>query len=192
MKHHSEVLIYSSGGTSQATVRRHYLRWRAEQSPPLPDRCDNVGCHFHTNPLIWNGKELPLILDHIQGNNADNRPRSLRLLCPNCDSQLPTRGGANKGRVKKSPSGFAIIDPSGGREFSLFADREGIEESRTREAACQPIGIDLADRSLTFDNTTVVAGGTLVVDGHCYQVPDGGSHDIGSDKVKMILFTANR
>jgi hypothetical protein len=191
MKRQSEVLTYSSGGTPQATVRRHYLCWREQQSPPLPYRCDNVDCHFHSNPLIWNGKELSLILDHIHGNNSDNRPRSLRLLWPNCDSQLPTRGGANKGRVEKSPKGFAIVAPRGRRELSLFADSEGVEESAsTTDTACLPMGIDLTD--CEFVNPVVVSGGTLVVDGHSYQVPVNGSHVIGSENVKMKLFEKNR
>lgn len=191
MKRQSDVLAYRSGGRSQATVRRHYLRWREEQYPPLPYRCDNVDCHFCTNPLIWNGKELSLILDHINGNNSDNRPRNLRLLCPNCDSQLPTRGGANKGCVEKSASGFAIMDSNGRREFSLFADGEGIEKlAGTTDARCQPMGIKLTD--CEFDNPIVVAGGTLLVEGRFYQVPENGSHAIGSDKVKMRLFAENR
>jgi hypothetical protein len=64
---------------------------------------------FFTAPLKWNGKELKLTLDHIEGNNTDNRPEMLRLLCPNCDAQLDTRGGKNKGKVEKSSGGFALI-----------------------------------------------------------------------------------
>ena len=94
---------------SQSTVRRHYLKWRAEQGKPL--RCDNPDCVFHREPLIWNGSPLPLVLDHENGNNSDNRSENLRLLCPHCDSQLETRGGANKGRIQKSESMFAIVGP---------------------------------------------------------------------------------
>jgi len=43
----------------------------------------------------WNGKELTLQLDHINGVNDDHRLDNLRLLCPNCHSQTPTFGGGN-------------------------------------------------------------------------------------------------
>jgi hypothetical protein len=85
-------------------------------------RCDNPACFFHTNPLIWNGKPLKPILDHKGGNNTDNRPEMLQLLCPNCDSQQPTRGGANKGRIEKSEGGFAKVSKDGKRDYILPAE----------------------------------------------------------------------
>jgi len=86
-----EVLCHRSVGPSRANVWRYYLRWRAVQDPPLPIRCDNPKCFFYNDPLRWNGEPLKPILDHRDGNNSDDRPEMLRLLCPNCDSQLPTR-----------------------------------------------------------------------------------------------------
>jgi hypothetical protein len=118
-----EVLRYSqTEEIARATVRRHYLRWRTNQTPPKGERCDNPDCKFFSENLEWNGKQLPLILDHVNGCNTDNTPKNLRLLCPNCDSQLSTRGGANKGRVEKSSGGFALVRPDGLKDHHLPAE----------------------------------------------------------------------
>ena len=116
------ALRYRRTGPSRATVRRQYLCWRQAQNPPLPVRCDNPACRFHTEPLIWNGRPFKPILDHKEGNNTDNRPEMLQLLCPNCDSQQPTRGGANKGRIQKSEGGFAKVSKDGNRDYVLPAE----------------------------------------------------------------------
>ena len=115
-----DVLCYRIKGASRDTVRRHYLRWRPPQDPPLPERCDNPDCLFHTHPLVWNDKPLKPILDHIDGHNTDNRPEMLRLLCPHCDAPLETRGGANKGRIEKATGGFAKLSRDGKRCYVLL------------------------------------------------------------------------
>ena len=59
---------------------------------------------------IWNQKPINLILDHIDGNPANHNISNLRLVCPNCDSQLPTFKSRNMGngrhnRMKRYHSG---------------------------------------------------------------------------------------
>lgn len=48
----------------------------------------------------WNNKELKFILDHIDGNAANNARDNLRLICPNCDSQLDTYKSKNKNSAR--------------------------------------------------------------------------------------------
>lgn len=38
----------------------------------------------------WNGKRLPMEVDHIDGNTKNNDLTNLKVLCPNCHSQTPT------------------------------------------------------------------------------------------------------
>lgn len=45
----------------------------------------------------WQGKPVPLVLDHINGNPYDNNLGNLRVICHNCNAQTPTFAGRNKG-----------------------------------------------------------------------------------------------
>jgi hypothetical protein len=46
----------------------------------------------------WRGEPIPLVLDHINGNASDWAVTNLRLVCPNCDAQLPTFKNRNRGK----------------------------------------------------------------------------------------------
>ncbi len=45
----------------------------------------------------WQGKEIVLQVDHINGDATNDMPNNLRLLCPNCHTQTDTFAGKNKG-----------------------------------------------------------------------------------------------
>lgn len=54
-------------------------------------------CAVCSLPNTWNGQDLRFILDHTDGNSSNNTRENLRLVCGNCDLQLPTSRGKNRG-----------------------------------------------------------------------------------------------
>lgn len=56
-------------------------------------------CSWCGNPGTWNGNELTLHLDHINGINNDNRIDNLRILCPICHALTDTFRGRNKKHI---------------------------------------------------------------------------------------------
>lgn len=56
----------------------------------------------------WNGEELHFILDHIDGDATNNKRDNLRLICPNCDSQLPTYKARNIGKCTRKYKPYRI------------------------------------------------------------------------------------
>lgn len=61
---------------------------------------DDSICKICGQSILWNGRKLTMILDHINGDNHDNRPGNLRWICPNCNSQLDTFAGRNINKCK--------------------------------------------------------------------------------------------
>jgi len=74
-----------------STYKSSGFRKRLINSGLLINKCYVCGL----DPF-WNNQPLTLRLDHINGIHNDCRIENLRLVCPNCDSQLPTFGSKNK------------------------------------------------------------------------------------------------
>jgi hypothetical protein len=49
----------------------------------------------------WAGKDILLVVDHVDGNSDNQILSNLRLVCSNCDSQLPTYKGKNHGHGRQ-------------------------------------------------------------------------------------------
>lgn len=58
----------------------------------------------------WQGETIVLDLDHINGDNKDNRISNLRFLCPNCHSQTDTFKGRNKNSGKKKVTDSDLLE----------------------------------------------------------------------------------
>lgn len=91
----SDILIKNS-----TYANSWHLKNRLIKENILKNECSLCGLQ-----PFWNGKPMIMILDHINGIHNDNRLENLRLVCPNCNSQLDTNCGKN---VKDRKQRFCI------------------------------------------------------------------------------------
>ena len=80
-----EILVKDSKYTNMSSLKARILK-----SDIIEYKCAICGINE------WLGKKLILQLDHINGDNRDNRLENLRFLCPNCHSQTETFCRKNK------------------------------------------------------------------------------------------------
>lgn len=71
----------------EATARKHAKRYLIEKNG---NTCSICGI------TEWMGKPAPLVCDHIDGDSSNNNIENFRLVCGNCDAQLPTFKSKNK------------------------------------------------------------------------------------------------
>lgn len=93
---HKRKLIYQriEDGTYQSlnqTILREYL---IQQRGNKCEECGWNKIHPITN-------QVPLSVDHKDGNSENNNPDNIRLLCGSCHTLTPTYGNLNKGHGRQ-------------------------------------------------------------------------------------------
>lgn len=87
-----EILIENSPYKCSTTLFKRLVREGIKEL-----KCEDCGL------TEWMGRPIPLQLDHVNGNNRDNRLDNLRVLCNNCHGLTETWCGKNK--VRKTSTG---------------------------------------------------------------------------------------
>ena len=87
---HSVPKILAGISTNASAIKRYISETKGYE------------CVWCGNNGKYNGKDLVLQLDHIDGNSDNNNLENLRLLCPNCHSQTDTFTKRQKKDTKRN------------------------------------------------------------------------------------------
>lgn len=97
-QHYEWVEKWKSGDVDgmigQYQASKHIKRYLLEKYGCKCQRCGWGKVNKHTG-------NIPLEIDHIDGDYKNNRESNLTLLCPNCHSLTDTYKGANKGKGRE-------------------------------------------------------------------------------------------
>ena len=125
VKRNTENIFIKNSTASQQTLRRWYIK----------GQYTNYECSICGQGPCWQGKELTLILDHIDGQNHNNELSNLRWVCPNCNQQLETTG-YRKMRVANLRKKYYCIDC--GKEIYASSERCAECYSKSRRIVNRP------------------------------------------------------
>lgn len=98
-----DILVENSTYNSTTNLRLRLLKESIKSH--RCEKCKNT---------MWNGKKIPLELEHCNGIRTDNRLENLKLLCPNCHAQTRWYRGKNIGRLDQLAESGSLKDSQSG------------------------------------------------------------------------------
>ena len=90
-----------SGKSGEYQISNYIRRYLLDKHNHKCSRCG----WGETNPYTGN---IPLEIEHIDGNYNNNTEDNLTVLCPNCHSLTATYKGANRGHGRKERSKYNL------------------------------------------------------------------------------------
>ena len=89
-KYPDELIFIENSCVSNGVVKNRLM-----SNPTYEHKCELCSIKEWYDPFENKIKPINLELDHINGNERDNRKENLRLICSNCHSFTPTYKGRN-------------------------------------------------------------------------------------------------
>jgi len=140
-----------------STFSRSRLKARIRREGIIPYQCGSCGLGD-----VWEGAELVLVLDHINGVHNDHRKENLRFLCPNCNSQTPTFAGRNSRKPSRTCETCETVVRRESRYCRSCAGKKRYRETRQQrppktelEALVKEHGYRATGRMFDVSDTTI-------------------------------------
>jgi hypothetical protein len=104
-KYTEEFIFKENSEVSNKVVKNRLM-----SNPTYEHKCELCSVKEWYDPFEKKIKPVNLELDHINGNERDNRKENLRLICSNCHSFTPTYKGRNiNGGIRKGENKISDI-----------------------------------------------------------------------------------
>jgi 5-methylcytosine-specific restriction endonuclease McrA len=139
----------------------------------------------------WMGKDIPLDLDHMDGDPWNNRIENLRILCRNCHAQTETFGAKNRGNRRETEKKIGALSLD-------WANSDETNEAWVASVASSVgVSTDLFVKRVIFEKKRILfarrKGGNSLTPSQeekYFKLFTGGSSRAGFKKAKELIFSS--